>query len=212
MAHNAQRGTISRRAWLLTGLAIPLSRALGSEPGLTASFDGDNLYPAGPKLHFLSGKVLERLRDSADTQTFFSQITLLIRGEQETVFKRTTQRFVVSYSIWEEKFKVSIPAPIALSKEGLTQSEAEQWTMENLAISASGLAPNQPFRMRFELRAPQQRDISNVLGNHGLSLSDSLIEFFSRKANAGDSPVSLETPWMLLRDLPRMVGRAARIG
>lgn len=212
MAHNAQRGTISRRAWLLTGLAIPLSRALGSEQGLTASFDGDNLYPVAPKLHFLSGKVLERLRDSADTQTFFSQVTLLVRADGEVMFRRTTNRFVVSYSIWEERFKVSIPAPIALSKEGMTQSEAEQWTLENLSISASGLAPNQPFRMRFELRAPQPRDISIVLGNHGLSLSDSLIEFFSRKATAGESPVSVETAWMMLRELPRMVGRAARIG
>ena len=211
MAQQAREWRISRRAWLMAGLAIPLFRARAATQ-LVASFDGDNLYPVAPDLHFLSGKVLERLRDSADTQTFLAQVTLFVNGDDQTVFRRAPARFVVSYSIWEERFKVAILPPIAASREGMTQQEAEQWTLENLSISASGLGPQQPFKMRFELRAPQQRDISKILGNHGLSLSDSLIEFFGQRAKASDSPISVDTAWLRLKDLPRLFGRVPRIG
>jgi len=53
---------ISRRCWLMAGLAIPLFRARAAS-NLTATYDGDNLYPLAPSLHFLTGKVLDRLRD-----------------------------------------------------------------------------------------------------------------------------------------------------
>src|SRR5262249_13215109 len=103
-------------------------------------------------------------------------------------------------------------APIVTSKEGMSQDQAEHWTLENLAISASGLAPDQPFKMRFELRAPQQRDLSKILGNHGLSLSDSLIVLFGQKPASSEAALSVESAWMRLRDLPRIFGRAPRVG
>lgn len=201
---------MTRRTWLLAGVAIPLSRAWAASapPVLTAAFDGDNLYPVAPELHFLSGKLLDRLKDSADTQTFFSQLTLL-SGTQ--TLRRVTAHFVVSYSIWEENFKVSILSPVNMSKEGMSLRDAEHWTLNNLssnlALSASGLAPDQAFKIRWELRAPQIRDISKVLGRNGLSISDSLIEILSRNPNPSDSPLSVETAWLRLRDLPRMFGR-----
>lgn len=208
---------MTRRTWLLAGAAIPLSRAWAASiaPVLGAGFDGDNLYPVAPELHFLSGKVLERLRDTADTQTFLSQVTLLVGSD--VPLRRVAARFVVSYSIWEEKFKVSILAPVNMSKEGMSQRDAERWTLDNLsgnlAISTVGLAPDQPFKLKFEMRAPQSRDLlKSFNGGHGLSLSEAMIEYFSRKASASDSPISLESTWLRLRDLPRMFGRAARMG
>lgn len=204
---------ISRRGWLLAGLALPLFRARGASniaSNFTATYDGDNLYPLAPSLHFLSGKVLDRLRDSADIQVFVSQLTLF-HEDSEVPVRQARARFIVSYSIWEEKFKVAIPGSAARSQEGLSAAEAEAWCLENAAISSSGLEPNQPFRMRFELRSVQPRDLSRVLGDLGLSLTG-MIEIFSRKAGADDPHWILETGWLRLLNLPRLSGRPARRG
>ena len=49
-----------------------------------------------------------------------------------------------------------------------------------LAISALGMAPDRPFWLRFELRAADPKDLADVVGESGISLSG-LIEFFSRQ-------------------------------
>jgi len=197
---------ISRRGWLIAGLAIPLFRARAASR-LSVEYDGDLLYPVAPSLHFLTGKVLERLVDSADTQAFIAQLTLSY--QDGAVVSRQPTRFVVSYALWEEKFKVAIPGSTVRSREGLSQTEAEAWCLENAAISASGLAADRPFRMRFELRSVPQRDLSRVMSDLGISLT-SMIEIFSRKSPGGESIPPLETGWLRLRDLPRLSGRPAR--
>ena len=199
---------ISRRGWLMAGLAIPLFRARAAS-NLSAQYDGDLLYPVAPTLHFLTGKVLDRLRDSGDIQVFVSQLTLFHEDGGAPV-RQARARFVVSYSIWDEKFKVAIPGSAARSAEGLSAAEAEAWCLENAAISASGLAPDKPFRMRFELRSVQTRDLSRVMGDLGISLT-SMIEIFSRKAS-DDPHWTLETDWLRLLNLPRLSGRPARRG
>jgi len=198
---------ISRRGWLMAGLAIPLFRARAASD-LGATYDGDNLYPVAPNLHFLTDKVLNRLRDSADTQAFVSQLTLFYEDGGAPV-RQKRDRFVVSYSIWDENFTVAIPGSAVRSAGGLSAAKAEAWCLENAAISASGLAPDKPFRMRFELRSVQPRDLSRVMGDLGISLT-SMIEIFSRKAGADDPHWTLETAWLRLLDLPRLSGRSAR--
>src|SRR5689334_2066738 len=101
MALSARDERISRRTWLLAGLAIPLSRLRAAE-SLNVSFDGDNVRVAAPGLHFLTGKPLERLKD-ASTVTFLSQLTLF-SDARGTIIKRVPERLVVSYDLWEEKF------------------------------------------------------------------------------------------------------------
>jgi hypothetical protein len=200
---------ISRRSWLLAGLAIPLFRARAASD-LSAKYDGDNLYPVAPSLHFLTGKVRDRLLDSGDTQVFVSQLSLLDE-DGATPVRRAHARFVVSYAIWDEKFKVAIPGSAARSQEGLSAAEAEAWCLENVFISASGLLPDKPFRMRFELRSVQPRDLSRVMGDLGISLT-SMIEIFSRKTGAAYPSWTLETGWLRLLNLPRLAGRPARHG
>lgn len=196
---------MSRRGWLMAGLAIPLFRARAAS-NLTAKYDGDLLYPVAPNLHFLTGKVLDRLRDSADIQVFVSQLQLF-HPDDAAPLRQAHARFVVSYNIWEEKFKVAIPG--LGSQEGLSAAEAEKWCLENTTISASGIPPDKPFRMRFELRSVPPRDLSRVMGDLGISFS-SLVEFFSRKSGGAESYPPLETGWLRLLDLPRLSGRPAR--
>jgi hypothetical protein len=201
-----ERGT-TRRSWLLACLAIPLFRARAAS-NFSVTYDGDNLYPVAPDFHFLTAKVVARLRDSADTQAFISQLTIF-GGQNEAPIRQAHARLVVSYSIWEETFKVAIPG--LRSAEGLSAAQAESWCFDNLAINAAGLDPTKPFRMRFELRSVRRTDLTRVLGDMGISIV-SMIDIFSRKAGAGEDTWTRETGWLRLIDLPRLSGRPAHRG
>jgi hypothetical protein len=208
MALTARDEWISRRSWLLAGLAIPLSRLRAAAP-LVVSFDGDNLRVAAPDLHFLTGKALERLKDAA-TVTFLSQLTLF-SDTRGTVFKRTADRLVVSYDLWEEKFSVTIPGGSKRHLPNVSATEAESWCLENLAISAMGVAPNRPFWLRFDLRTADRKELASIVGDSGVSLT-SLIDVFSRKPGAGEPTWSRTVGPFRLQDLPRTPSTRGRIG
>jgi hypothetical protein len=195
---------ISRRSWLLAGLAIPLSRAWAWDPPLNVTFDGDNLHIAAPDLHFLSGKAFDRLKN-ADTVSFLSQITVLA-DERGTLFRPPTrERVIVSYDLWEERFSVTIPGSARRSQSHLMAPKAEAWVIESLAVSALGLAPDRPFWLRFDLQAVTQRELTRVMGDSGLSLNG-LIDFLSRKPGSNDLRWSRSAGPLVLSTLPRIRG------
>jgi hypothetical protein len=211
MAPLARDIRISRRSWLLAGLAIPLSGLRAEEP-LEVTFDGDNIHVAAPGLHFLTGKSLERLKNAA-TVVFVSQITIF-SDDRGTIFRRpVAERLIVSYSLWEEKFSVTIRGneSTRTTPRLLTAQQAESWCIENLAISSLGLAPERPFWLRFELRAAEQKDLGNLLGDSGISFS-SLIEILSRKRGVNDPYWKRDAGPLRLKDLPRTFSVRGRIG
>lgn len=201
MALDARDYRIDRRSWLLAGLAIGVSRLRAGET-LEISFDGDNVRVAAPSLHFLTGKPLERLHNAA-TVTFLSQLTLSADREGRVIVKRAPERLVVSYDLWEEKFSVTIPGRGQRRPFVGTAAQSEAWCLDNLAISALGVAPDRPFWLKFELRTADRREIANVVGDHGVSLSEVLIDLFSHKPGPGEFAVSRSVGPFRLRDLPR---------
>jgi hypothetical protein len=211
MAQPARDNRMSRRSWLLAGLAIPLFRARGAQV-LSVVYDGDNLHPlAPPTLHFLAGKPLDRLKNAA-TVVFASQLTIF--GEDRTqVLKQATERMIVSYDIWEEKFSVKLSVAAMKTKQPLPSAAAtEAWCLENLAISTLGLAPARPFYLRWDLRAVSPRNMAgNVVGDPGISLTGFMIELFSRRPAADEAHWQLESGRLRLQDLTRKPGRG-RIG
>jgi hypothetical protein len=201
------RDRISRRSWLLAGLAIPLFRAW-AEPLLRVTSDGDNLHVAAPQLHFLSGRPLARLKDG-NVVVFLSQLTLF-REDRVTTIRRKYERFTISYDLWEEKFQVGM-AMDRRSASRLSLEETESWCLENLAISSLGLETQRPFWLRFELRAASEKEISAVAGDTGISIR-SLIEMFSRRAGPDEGHWALNAGPLRLGDLPRTAARRIRIG
>jgi hypothetical protein len=205
------RGTqISRRRWLMAGLAIPIFRVRGAE-SLNVTFDGDNLHVAAPGLHFLTGKPLSRMRDGASV-VYLSQLTIF-SDRWVTVVRRTPIiRFVVSYDIWgEDKFSVALAGVPGRAAANLPAPAVEAWCLENLAISAMGMAPDRPFWIRLELRTGDQRDLATMLGEPGISLK-SLILLLGRKPGEDDPQWSREAGPLRLTDLARPAGRGARNG
>jgi hypothetical protein len=211
MAPQARNRNISRRSWLLSGLAFPLFRARAAET-ISVSYDGDNLRPVAPNVHFLAGSLLDRLKDG-ETVTYLSWLSLfsIDRGDP---LRMRMDRFLVSYDIWEQKFKVTVPGPALRARAGLSGPQAEAWCLENMPISAAGLAPDALFFLRLELRGATQKDFSAPAAEGGAGISlRALIELFGRKAGPGDPRWGpFETARQRLADLLRTADRGARSG
>ncbi len=209
MALTARNNGISRRSWLLAGLALPLSRLRAAE-SLAVSFDGDNLHVAAPGLHFLTGKPLERLKN-ADTVVYLAQLTLAADPAWSTILKRDRERLIVSFALWDERFAVSIPGAPLRRQSNLTAGQAETWCLENMAVSTLGLPPDRPFWLRFELQTAAQKDLSSLVGESGLSISGFMIDMLSRKRRGPDDLYWTRSAGPLrLADRPRISGRGTR--
>ena len=207
MADSARNLQISRRSWLLAGLAIPVFRLRAAER-LAVSFDGDNLHVSGPGLHFLTGKPLTRLKDGA-TVVFVSQLTIYT-DPYVTPYRRSAERYVISYDIWaENKFSVTIPGAVPRTVSNLSAPLTEAWCQENFAVTVSGLAPDRPFWVQFDMRTADQKDVAALLGGSGLSLS-TLINLFSRRSGADDLQTWRDGPFRLKDVLRITPGRGSR--
>ena len=212
MHPRARSGQLGRRSWLLAGLTLCLPAAQAAE-SISISYDGENLRPVAVGVHFLAGSSLDRLKDG-ETVTYSSWLALYAINRSDPVRLRS-DRFVISYDIWEQKFKVTIPGPAPRSKTGLTGPQAESWCLENMAISASGLAADTPFFLRLELRAPKPKESAATATDSGagISIIKSLPELFGKKAEPGEPRWGpYESPRQRLSDLIRTTGRGAGNG
>lgn len=145
---------------------------------------GDHISISAPKLHFLTGKPLQRLRDG-NSVTYDFQLSIL--GEtQDTVLRRNFERFVFSYDLWEERFSVTRMRSTRSHASHMTAEAAESWCVENMSFSPSGIQPDRPIYLRLEVRAQDQKEVAPLLNEPGMSLS-SLVEIFSR-ASKGRQP------------------------
>jgi len=206
---DARDRSTRRGIWLLASLALSLSLARGANR-ISVAYVGDSLRPVAPDLHFLTGKSLERVKDG-DAVTFVARLSLLTI-DQSAPLREKVGRFMVSYDIWEEKFGVAITESASRSKTGMTAPQAEAWCLENLGISAAGLAPDRPFFLRLELRVADPKEFSSVMADPVLSLR-AFMEMLSRKAGPGDPHWGpYESGRMRLSDLVRTAGRGAPNG
>jgi hypothetical protein len=198
-----ERG-ISRRSWLLAGLAIPLFKARAAD-SLNVRYDGDTIHVAPPSLHFISGKPLGRLKDGASV-AYVAQLDLL--NEARVSVKQQKARFVVSCDLWEDKFSVTQLGKTPRTVDGLSASATEAWCFQGLALSTLGVALDRYFWLRFEMRTGGPRDLEED-SLAGISIKD-LIDRLGRKKS------ETETHWgpleirVRLADLPRIQGRGSR--
>lgn len=211
MSSDADNG-ITRRSWLLAGLAIPASRVLAAfaPAALSVTWDGDSIFISAPHLHFLTGKSLERLKDGAPV-VFLSQVTVATDPAYRTTFRRLPERFVVSYDLWEERFAVTRLSGLPRSISHLTAAAAEAWCLESMALSAAGMEPRRQFWLRFELRAADPKEEAAVVGEPGINITR-MIEVFSRRARAEQPGWTLDAGPLRLADLRRAEARGAKSG
>src|ERR1700691_4884371 len=152
--------TISRSGWLLAGVAIAASCFWAGER-LSVAWDGDDLRVAAPQLHFLAGKPLDRLKDGAAV-VFLTQLTLTT-DNFTTSLRRTPERFIFSYDLWEEKFSVTKLGERERTISHMSATAAEAWCLDNVAISSTGLPQDLPCWLRFTRRAAEPRAEAAVI-------------------------------------------------
>ncbi|HYO84603.1 MAG TPA: hypothetical protein VES20_24590 [Bryobacteraceae bacterium] len=154
---------------LLTALAAP---ALAGD--LQVRLEAGTLRLSASRLQFLTGKPLERLRNGASV-AFDIQVSVLADSRQ-SILRRSFERFVVSYDVWEERFSVTRMRSSRSSASHLTAAAAQAWCLERFSMEAGGLPDNRPLWFRLDVRAAEARDPNN---DESLSLA-ALIELFSR--------------------------------
>src|SRR5215469_467383 len=90
--------------WLIVAFLSGLALAMLAEDLILESHD-NRLEFLAPRVHFLSGKPLERLRNASEVP-FDIQVTLWA-GDHSHVSQKAFDEFVVSYDLWQETFSVT---------------------------------------------------------------------------------------------------------
>jgi hypothetical protein len=168
--------------WLVLAFISGFALAMAAEE-LILNWRDNRLEFSAPRVHFLVGKPLERLHNAAPVPFDF-QVTLW-SGTRNHLFRRVADRFVVSYDVWQEDFKVSKLAVPTKAISHLTAHAAEAWCLDQMSLDLAGLSNVEPFWVRLEIRAQEGKDAPlfgrGNISETGISLT-SLIEIFSRPA------------------------------
>jgi hypothetical protein len=168
---------------------------------------GDSIHISAPKLHFLTGRPLERLKNG-NAVTYDFQLSILSES-RIPLLPRTFERFVFSYDLWEERFSVSRTRNPQSRASHLTASAAEAWAIDNISFSPRGVPPNQPIFLKLEIRAADPKDERLLNDDSGVSLS-ALIEIFSRASKAHEAQYwKLETGPVQLQNIAKSGGRGS---
>jgi len=191
--------------WFLPAPALVLALVCWKLLALTASSEdlfvrrfGEQIRVIAPRMHFLSGKSLERLRDGAAVPFDFQ--FSISAGLRNNVIQRAVERFTVSYDVWEEKFRVVRLRDFHKSTAGLTASAAESWCLENLTLSTTGLPADKELWAHLDIRAAEPKDILAASGTSGISIP-ALIQLLSRPPHPQQDHWALESASFRLADL-----------
>ena len=167
-----------RAWWLILAFVSGFATAMWAEE-LMLNWRDNRLELSAPRLHFLAGKPLERLHNGADVP--FNFRVTLFSGNRDHMFLQMADRFVVSYSVWEQTFQiVKMQAPHSRI-EHLSAPAAEAWCLKQMPIDVTGLNGSDLIWAKVEIREDGRGAplFGNTISESGISLT-SLIELFSR--------------------------------
>jgi len=190
--------------WVIAAFLSGLAFAMWAEE-LVLTTEESRLEFAAPRVHFLVGKPLERLRNASEVPFDF-KITLW-SGTHSHILREIPARFVVSYDLWEEKFSVTKLVPSRRTARHLTDTAAEAWCLREMSTDVTGVNTSEPLWARLEIRAQDGKEASLPFGrgnitDSGISLT-SLIEILSRPAATTQPHWTVETGPVTLDELRR---------
>ena len=151
--------------------------ALLAAQSLIARIDGDQLHITAPRLHFLAGDALSRLRDGT---TVKYELQLVARNDRNgRVLARTQEEFGISYDLWEEKFAVTKLGSSPKSISHLSAAAAEAWCVDNITLPVAALGGSQTLWIRLDYRTDDSATTPESQDS-GFTLS-TLVDIFSRR-------------------------------
>ena len=179
---------------------VALATILAAQ-SLTARVDRDQLHIAAPRMHFLRGEALDRLRNGATVNYLFQLAARIDRTGR--VLARNAERFAVSYDLWEEKFAVTKLGSAPRTVSHLSSEAAEAWCIDNTSIPLAAIPGNSPFWLRLDYQADSPAAAaSDSQDNSGFSMAV-LVDIFSRRTRAEQIQGSEEAGPLRLENLKR---------
>jgi hypothetical protein len=190
--------------WVIAAFLSGLAFAMAAED-LILSTQESRLEFSAPRVHFLVGKPLERLRNASEVPFDF-KITLW-SGTRNHLLREAHARFVVSYDLWEQKFSVTKLVPLRRTARNLSDTAAEAWCLQQMSQDVTGVGPNELLWAHLEIRAEDGKETGLPFGrgnitDSGISLT-SLVLIFSRPAATAQPHWNVETGPVTLDQLRR---------
>ena len=170
-----------------------------SNEDLIVRRSGDLIRVTAPRLHFITGKTLQRLRDGA-VVPFDFQLSIAA-GVRGNVVERAFERFTVSYDVWEERFSVVRLRDFRKSASNLSANAAESWCLENILARRAGLPGERDLWARLEVRSAEPKESASFpYADPGISIT-TLIGIFSRPPRPAQDHWAFESAAFHLADL-----------
>ncbi|HEV8040452.1 MAG TPA: hypothetical protein VGP62_16405 [Bryobacteraceae bacterium] len=195
----ATKRSLAAQVFLQALLCLELLGLSASSEDLFARRFADQIHVLAPRLHFLTGKSLERLKDGA-TVPFDFQLSIAAGFKNNFIGHPAVERFSVSYDVWEEKFRVVRLRDFRKSAAGLSALAAESWCLENLLVPAAGLPADKELWARLDIRTAEPRDPVPSTADSGISIP-ALIQLLSRPPHPQQDHWTLESAAFHLADL-----------
>ena len=174
--------------------AIAWFQLLAQAPSLVVERQGNYLYAAAPRTHFLEGRILEQLHNGASVT--FEFVLSLHADQRSRPVARLQERFAISFDLWEEKFSIVQLGAAGRSGSHLTAAQAEAWCLDAMPVPLPALPAEKSFVLKLVCRVMENDSSSSGEGRSGLSLAG-LIDVFSRKGR--DTPLRWEADSGFLR-------------
>ena len=138
-------------AWMGLSFGLGFGLALVAED-LILQRHNEQLHFIAPKAHFVAGRTLERLRDGVAVPIDFN-LTLSV-GAKQNIVERQMERFVISYDLWEESYRV-VRLGQRKSASNLSAAQLETWCFDNLGLPLDRIPKDQPLFFRVEIRTAE---------------------------------------------------------
>jgi len=139
----------------------------------------DQLRFIAPKVHFVAGRTVDRLREGNAVPINF-QATIAV-GTRQNIVERLVESFVISYDLWEERFKV-VRLSQRKSASNLTALQTEAWCYDQMGLSLTNIPKNQPLYFKLEIRADDSGARTPLFTASDTYNLTALINLFSRPA------------------------------
>jgi hypothetical protein len=190
--------------WVIVAFLSGLAFSMFAEE-LILSTHESRLEFAAPRVHFLVGKPLERLRNASEVPFDF-KITLW-SGTRSHKLREAQDRFVVSYDLFEETFSVTKLVSPRRTARHLTNTAAEAWCLQQMSQDVTGVGAKEPLWASLEIRAQDGKEAGGPFGrgnitDSGISLTG-LIEILSRPPATAQPHWNVETGPVTLDELRR---------
>jgi hypothetical protein len=190
--------------WLVAAFVSGFGLAMWAED-LVLRWHNNLLEFSAPHLHFLTGKSLERLHEGAQVPYDFK--ISLYAGRKDHLSCQLAERFLISYSVWEEQFRVVKTQSPRKIVDHLDLADAESWCWKQLLLDPRGVGDTETLWAKVEIRVPQDGRMANPFGRDSIGESginlNGLIELFSRPPLAKQPAWTSEAGPITLEELKR---------